>query len=99
LQLVQDFLSIVGYFLSVKKQTDKIIGGGLLKLLFEQGLRLASGIYCDCLRGNDIKGSRKNNFVFQAPVHPAQLRCESLEYLDNPALSRLAGQAPRHLKM
>jgi hypothetical protein len=32
-------------------------------------------------------------------MHPAWLRCESLKYLDIPALSRLARQAPQHLKM
>jgi hypothetical protein len=32
-------------------------------------------------------------------MHPAWLRCESLTYLDMPALSRLARQAPQHLKM
>jgi hypothetical protein len=31
-------------------------------------------------------------------MHPARLRCESLTYLDMPALSRLAGQAPQTLK-
>jgi hypothetical protein len=32
-------------------------------------------------------------------MHPAWLRCESLKYLDSPALSRLARQAPQQLKM
>jgi hypothetical protein len=32
-------------------------------------------------------------------MHPAWLRCESLKYLDIHALSRLARQAPQHLKM
>jgi hypothetical protein len=32
-------------------------------------------------------------------MHPAWLRCESLNYLDIPALSRLARQAPQQLKM
>jgi hypothetical protein len=36
---------------------------------------------------------------FQAPMHHSRLRCESLKYRDIPALSRLAGQAPQHLKM
>jgi hypothetical protein len=26
------------------------------------------------------KGSRKNNFPFSAPIHPAQLRCKNTEY-------------------
>ncbi len=32
-------------------------------------------------------------------MHPAWLRSESLEYLDIPVLSRLASQAPQHLKL
>jgi hypothetical protein len=36
---------------------------------------------------------------FKAPMHPAWLRCESLKYLDSPALSRLAMQAPQHLNV
>ena len=32
-------------------------------------------------------------------MHPAWLRCESLTYLDMPALSRLAGRVPQRRKM
>ena len=32
-------------------------------------------------------------------MHPAWLRCKSSEYPDIPALSRLARQAPQHLKL
>jgi hypothetical protein len=45
------------------------------------------------------KGSLKNNFPFYTPLHPAWLRCESSEYKDIPAFSRLAGQAPQRLKL
>jgi hypothetical protein len=31
------------------------------------------------------------------PIHPAWLRCESLKYLDIPAISRFARQAPQLL--
>jgi hypothetical protein len=39
------------------------------------------------------KGSRKNNFTFYTPIHLFQLRCESSEYQNIPAFSRLAGRA------
>ncbi len=45
------------------------------------------------------KGSLKNNFTFYTPEHPAWLRCESSEYPDIPAFSRLARQAPQRLKL
>jgi hypothetical protein len=45
------------------------------------------------------KGSLKNNFTFYTPMHPARLRCESSEYPDIPAFSRLAGRAPQRLKL
>ncbi len=45
------------------------------------------------------KGSLKNNFTFYAPVHPAWLRCESSEYPDISAFSRLARQSPQRLKL
>jgi hypothetical protein len=47
----------------------------------------------------DSKGSLKNNFTFYTPMHPAWLRCESSEYPDIPAISRLARQAPQRLKL
>jgi hypothetical protein len=46
-----------------------------------------------------IKARAKTTSHFKAPMHPAWLRCESLKYLDIPALSRLARQAPQQLKM
>jgi len=46
-----------------------------------------------------IKGSLKNNFTFYTPLHPVWLRCESSEYPDIPALSRLARRAPQRLKL
>jgi hypothetical protein len=36
---------------------------------------------------------------FQAPMHPARLRYESLKYLDIAALSGPARQAPQYVKM
>jgi hypothetical protein len=45
------------------------------------------------------KGSLKNNFTFYTPLHPTWLRCESSEYPDIPALSRLASRAPQRLKL
>jgi len=54
------------------------------------------------------KGSLKNNFTFYAPMHhnqyktlmhPAWLRCESSEYPDIPAFSRLARRAPQRLNL
>ena len=45
------------------------------------------------------KGSLKNNFTFYTPMHLLRLRCESSEYPDIPAFSRLAGRAPQHLKL
>jgi hypothetical protein len=47
----------------------------------------------------DDKGSLKNNFTFYTPMHPAWLRCESSEYPDIPAFSRLARRAPQRLKL
>ena len=47
----------------------------------------------------DAKGSRKNNFTFYTSMHPARQRCESSEYPDIPAFSRLAGRAPQRLKL
>jgi hypothetical protein len=46
-----------------------------------------------------LRARAKITSHFKAPMHPAWLRCESLKYLDIPALSRLARQAPQHLKM
>jgi hypothetical protein len=46
-----------------------------------------------------VKGSLKNNFTFYTPMHPAWLRCESSEYPDIPAFSRLARQASQRLKL
>jgi len=43
-----------------------------------------------------VKGSRRNNFPFRPPMHPAWLRCETSEYVHIPASSRLARRAPRH---
>jgi len=48
---------------------------------------------------HQAKGSLKNNFTFYTPMHPAWLRCESSEYPDIPAFSRLARQAPQRLKL
>jgi len=45
------------------------------------------------------KGSLKNNFTFYTPIHLFQLRCESSEYPDIPAFSRLAARAPQRLKL
>jgi ABC-type nitrate/sulfonate/bicarbonate transport system ATPase subunit len=28
----------------------------------------------------ELKGSRKNNFTFSAPIHPTQRHCENTEY-------------------
>jgi hypothetical protein len=47
----------------------------------------------------DTKGSLKNNFTFYTPMHLFRLRCESSEYPDIPAFSRLAGRAPQRLKL
>jgi hypothetical protein len=46
-----------------------------------------------------IKDSLKNNFTFYTPLHPVWLRCESSEYPDIPAFSRLASRAPQRLKL
>jgi hypothetical protein len=46
-----------------------------------------------------LRARAKITSHFKAPMHPAWLRCESLKYLDITALSRLAKQAPQHLKM
>ena len=43
------------------------------------------------------KGSLNNNFTFYPPMHSAWPRCESSEYPDIPALSRLAKWAPQRL--
>jgi hypothetical protein len=43
--------------------------------------------------GRSTEGSLKDNFTFYTPMHPARLRCESSEYPDIPAFSRLAGRA------
>jgi hypothetical protein len=40
--------------------------------------RRMAGIGFDSKAG--VKGSRKNNSTFLAPMHPAWLRCESSEY-------------------
>jgi hypothetical protein len=45
------------------------------------------------------KGSLKNNFTFYTPMHLLRLRCESSEYPDIPAFSRLAARAPQRLKL
>jgi hypothetical protein len=45
------------------------------------------------------KGSLKNNFTFYTPMHTAWLRCESSQYPDIPAFSRLARRAPQRLKL
>jgi hypothetical protein len=45
------------------------------------------------------KGSLKNNFTFYTPMHPGCLRCESSEYPDIPAFSRLVRRAPQRLKL
>jgi len=45
------------------------------------------------------KGSLKNNFTFYTPMHLLRLRCESAEYPDIPASSRLAKRAPQRLKL
>jgi retron-type reverse transcriptase len=44
-----------------------------------------------------MKAGAKITSHFETPMHPAWLRCESLTYLDMPALSRLARQAPQYL--
>jgi hypothetical protein len=44
------------------------------------------------------KGSLKNKFTFYTPMHLFQLRCESSEYPDIPAFSRLAERSPQRLK-
>jgi hypothetical protein len=59
----------------------------------------------DCIRQCALwvfvatQGSLKNNFTFYTPMHPAWLRCESSEYPDIPAFSRLARRAPHRLKL
>jgi len=45
------------------------------------------------------KGSLKNIFTFYTPMHLFRLRCETSEYPDIPAFSRLAGRAPQRLKL
>ena len=45
------------------------------------------------------KGSLKNNFTFYTPMQPAWRRCESSEYPDIPAFSRLARRTPQRLKL
>jgi hypothetical protein len=45
------------------------------------------------------EGSLKNNFGFYTPMHPAWRRCESSEYPDIPAFSRLANRTPQRLKL
>ena len=45
------------------------------------------------------KGSLKNNFTFYTPMHLIRLRCESSEYPNIPAFSRLAERAPQRLKL
>jgi hypothetical protein len=50
-------------------------------------------------RGAGLRARAKITSLFFAPMHPAWRRCESLTYLDMLALSRLARQAPQHLKM
>jgi hypothetical protein len=49
--------------------------------------------------GIKLRAREKITSHFKAPMHPFWLRWESLKYLDHPALSRLARQAPQHLKM
>jgi hypothetical protein len=63
-------------------------------------VRLMVGIEhgADCA-ASSAKGSLKNNFTFYTPMHPVWLRCESSEYLDIPAFSRLARRAPQRLKL
>ncbi len=46
-----------------------------------------------------VKGSRKNNFTFYAPMRPAWPRCENSQYPDIAPFSRLAIRAPQHLKL
>ena len=46
-----------------------------------------------------LRARPKINSHFDASMHPAWLRCESLKYPDITALSRLARWAPQHLKM
>ena len=50
-------------------------------------------------KGDLTKGSLKNNFTFYTPMHPAWRRCESSEYPDIPAFSRLANRTPQRLKL
>jgi hypothetical protein len=45
------------------------------------------------------KGSLKDNFTFYTPMHLIRLRCESSEYQDIPAFSRLAARAPQRLNL
>ena len=45
------------------------------------------------------KGSLKNNFTFYTPIHLLRLCCQSSEYPDIPAFSRLAARAPQRLKL
>ena len=47
----------------------------------------------ECNDGCNAKGSLKKNFTFYTPMHPARLCCESSEYPDSPAFSRLARRA------
>jgi hypothetical protein len=58
-----------------------------------------AGIILGVLMPGRTKGSLKNNFTFYTPMHPAWRRCESSEYPDIPAFSRLASQAPQRLKL
>jgi hypothetical protein len=53
----------------------------------------------DCGSDLPLRARAKITSHFKAPMHPAWLPCESLKYLDSPALSRLARQAPQQLKM
>ena len=41
----------------------------------------------------------QNNFTFYTPIHPVWRRCETSEYQDIPAFSRLARRAPQRLKL
>ena len=53
-------------------------------------IRYHNGAPKICMSPQQAKGSLKNNFTFYTPMHPAWLRCESSEYTDIPAFSRLA---------
>ncbi|MEA3416441.1 MAG: hypothetical protein U9R02_09860, partial [Thermodesulfobacteriota bacterium] len=47
----------------------------------------------------NAKDSTKNNFTFQAPMHPPDYVTKILNMLDIHAFSRLASRAPQHLKL